>query len=83
MTILSFTVTTSTGDGTLAKDAVDDTSDSVKKLSKQLMGFDELNVINTNSDNTKKNDDKNSKPIDLTSQLSNALADYKTVWDKS
>lgn len=47
------------------------------------MGFDELNVINTNSDNTKKNDDKNSKPIDLTSQLSNALADYKTVWDKS
>lgn len=67
----------------MAKDAVDDTSDSVKKLSKQLMGFDELNVINTNSDNTKKNDDKNSKPIDLTSQLSNALADYKTVWDKS
>ena len=37
-----------------AKDAVDDTSDSVKKLSKQLMGFDELNVINTNSDNTKR-----------------------------
>lgn len=66
-----------------AKDAVDDTSDSVKKLSKQLMGFDELNVINTNSDNTKKDDDKNSKPIDLTSQLSNALADYKTVWDKA
>ena len=67
----------------MAKDAVDDTSDSVKKLSKQLMGFDELNVIYTNCDNTIKNDDKNSKPIDLTSQLSNALADYKTVWDKS
>lgn len=66
-----------------AKDAVDDTSDSVKKLSKQLMGFDELNVINTNSDNTKKDDGKNSKPIDLTSQLSNALTDYKTVWDKA
>ena len=47
------------------------------------MGFDELNVINTNSDKTKKDDDKNSKPIDLTSQLSSALADYKTVWDKS
>ncbi|MCI5639639.1 MAG: hypothetical protein MR316_01470 [Lachnospiraceae bacterium] len=65
-----------------AKDAVDDTSDSVKKLSKQLMGFDELNVINTNS-SKKKDDDEDSTPIDLTSQLSSALADYKSVWDKA
>lgn len=65
-----------------AKDAVDDTSDSVKKLSKQLMGFDELNVINTNS-GKKKDDGEDSTPIDLTSQLSSALADYKAVWDKA
>lgn len=66
-----------------AKDSVDDTSDSVKKLSKQLMGFDELNVITTNSNKDKKDDDKNSKPIDLTSQLSDALGDYEKVWNKA
>lgn len=66
-----------------AKDSVDDTSDSVKKLSKQLMGFDELNVITTNSNKDKKDDDKNSKPIDLTSQLSDALGNYEKVWNKA
>lgn len=66
-----------------AKDSVDDTSDSVKKLSKQLMGFDELNVITTNSNKDKKDDDKNSQPIDLTSQLSDALGDYEKVWNKA
>ena len=66
-----------------AKDSVDDTSDSVKKLSKQLMGFDELNVITTNSNKDKKDNDKNSKPMDLTSQLSDALGDYEKVWNKA
>lgn len=66
-----------------AKDSVDDTSDSVKKLSKQLMGFDELNVITTNSNKDKKDDDKNSQPVDLTSQLSDALGDYEKVWNKA
>ncbi len=65
-----------------ASDAVDDTTDSVKKLAKQLMGFDELNVITTNKDSDK-DDDKNGigKPIDLTDQLSAALADYEKVWN--
>ena len=66
-----------------AKDSVDDTSDSVKKLSQQLMGFDELNVITTNSNKDKKDNDKNSKPMDLTSQLSDALGDYEKVWNKA
>lgn len=67
-----------------ASDAVDDTTDSVKKLAKQLMGFDELNVITTNKGSSSdKDDDKDSKPIDLTSQLSAALADYEKVWNEA
>ena len=65
-----------------AKDKVDDTTDSVKKLAKQLMGFDELNVITTNKDSDKDKDkDGNGGTIDLTDQLSAALADYEKVWN--
>lgn len=63
-----------------AKDKVDDTTDSVKKLAKQLMGFDELNVITTNKDSDKDKDGSDT-PIDLTDQLSAALADYEKVWN--
>lgn len=68
-------------DANNASDAVDDTTDSVKKLAKQLMGFDELNVITTNKGGNSKDDDKDSAPIDLTNQLSAALADYEKVWN--
>lgn len=68
-------------------DSADKSSDSVKKLAKQLMGFDELNVINTNDTGSSSKNDKNnngdSAPIDLTSQLSDALADYEKVWNKA
>ena len=68
-------------------DSADKSSDSVKKLAKQLMGFDELNVINTNDTGSSSKNDKNnngdSTPIDLTSQLSDALADYEKVWNKA
>lgn len=64
-----------------ASDAVDDTTDSVKKLAKQLMGFDELNVITTNQNSSNNSDKGDSAPIDLTSQLSSALADYEKVWN--
>lgn len=68
-------------------DSADKSSDSVKKLAKQLMGFDELNVINTNDTGSSSKNDKNSSgdsaPIDLTKQLSDALADYENVWNKA
>lgn len=68
-------------------DNADKSSDSVKKLAKQLMGFDELNVINTNDTGSSSKNDKNSSgdsaPIDLTKQLSDALADYENVWNKA
>lgn len=66
-----------------ASNAVDDTTDSVKKLAKQLMGFDELNVITTNKSDKDKDKDGSSAPIDLTSQLSAALADYEKVWNQA
>lgn len=68
-----------------AKESVDDTTDSVKKLAKQLMGFDELNVITTNQNSSSNNngDNGDSAPIDLTDKLSAALADYEKVWNKA
>lgn len=70
-------------DANNASDAVDNTTDSVKKLAKQLMGFDELNVITTNQSSSKDSDSDSgdSAPIDLTNQLSSALADYEKVWN--
>ena len=72
-------------DADSASDAVDNTTDSVKKLTKQLMGFDELNVITTNqgSSNNSGGDGYggSSAPIDLTDKLSSALADYEKVWN--
>lgn len=69
-------------------DSADKSSDSVKKLAKQLMGFDELNVITTSESNgsSGKNNNGNGSggaPIDLTSQLSDALGDYEKVWNKA
>lgn len=66
-------------------DSADKSSDSVKKLAKQLMGFDELNVITTSESNGKNNNGNGSggAPIDLTSQLSDALGDYEKVWNKA
>ena len=66
-------------------DSADKSTESVKKLAKQLMGFDELNVITTNDNGSSDNKDNNngdSAPIDLTDQLSAALADYEKVWNK-
>lgn len=66
-------------------DSADKSADKVKKLAKQLMGFDELNVITTNESSKSGSTDKNESgaggTIDLTDQLSAALADYEKVWN--
>lgn len=67
-------------------DSADKSTESVKKLAKQLMGFDELNVITTNdngSSDNKNNNNGDSAPIDLTDKLSAALADYEKVWNEA
>lgn len=72
-------------DAESASTAVDDTTDSVKKLSKQLMGFDELNVITTNDSKKKDKEDEDSG-ANITSALTDALddvmSDYQKVWNK-
>lgn len=66
-------------------DSADKSTESVKKLAKQLMGFDELNVINTTESSSGKNGSDGESgaggTIDLTDQLSAALADYEKVWN--
>ena len=66
-------------------DSADKSADKVKKLAKQLMGFDELNVINTTESSSGKNGSDGESggggTIDLTDQLSAALADYEKVWN--
>lgn len=65
-------------------DSADKATESQKKLNKQLQGFDQLNNMTTTK-TTKKDtsSDKDNKPIDLTSQLNSALADYEKVWNEA
>lgn len=67
-----------------ASSAVDDTTDSVKKLAKQLMGFDELNVITTSKSENKDDDEDSGAKVTnaLTSALEDAMSDYQKVWNK-
>lgn len=50
-----------------ASSELEDATESAKKLKKQLMGFDELNILSSNIDSTsnKKDDTKNNLPSDL------------------
>lgn len=58
----------------------DDAAESVKKLSDNLQGFDEINKLNedTTSDSGIGSTDG---LIDLSKEIADALADYESVWD--
>lgn len=63
-------------------DSLDDAADSAKKLKGQLLGIDELNVINS------KDDSGSGKlsgfgGIDLSGAIDDALAEYESVWDEA
>lgn len=67
-------------------DSADKAAEAQKKLNKQLQGFDKLNNMTSSTTKGDSSSDKNngngdSKPIDLTSQLNAALADYEKVWN--
>lgn len=72
-------------------DSADDTTDSLndasaaaKKLKGSLRAFDELNVINTNTDSgSSSGADSSTGSIDLSDAIGAALADYESVWDKA
>ena len=66
-------------------DSTDKATDAQKKLNKQLQGFDKLNNMTTSTTKGSSPSDKGNgsggDPIDLTSQLNSALADYEKVWN--
>ena len=67
-------------------DSADKAAEAQKKLNKQLQGFDKLNNMTSSkgeSSSDKNNGSADSKPIDLTSQLNAALADYEKVWNEA
>ena len=70
-------------------DSTDKATEAQKKLNKQLQGFDKLNnMTTTTTGGNSSSGDKGSgsgggAPIDLTSQLNSALADYEKVWNEA
>lgn len=70
-------------------DSTDKATEAQKKLNKQLQGFDKLNnMTTTTTGGNSSSGDKGSgsgggEPIDLTSQLNSALADYEKVWNEA
>lgn len=63
-------------------DALDDAADSAKKLKGQLLGIDELNVLNT-KENGGTDGLSNLGGIDLSGAIADALAEYESVWDEA
>lgn len=72
--------------------SLDSANDKAKKLQKTILGFDEINKLNDNSDigsgdkSGITGDDIGSigaGGIDLSDEIAKALADYESVWDKA
>lgn len=62
-----------------AEDSVEDYSDSLKKAKKQMMGFDELNIIsNPNSDSGSSSDNSDGGSVDIPVKEYDFLAGLKT-----
>lgn len=61
-------------------DALDDASESAKKLKNNLLGVDELNIVSDNLSNTDVNGNKASI---LDDAFLDALGDYQSVWDQA
>lgn len=66
-------------------DALDDANKSAKELKGSLAGFDKLNVISNPSDGSGSgsNSESSAGAVDLSGAISDALADYQSVWDKA
>ena len=67
-----------------ASSAIDGVGKSAKEANKQLASFDELNNFTTNDSSSAGSASKGAgDTIDLTDQLTAALADYESVWNKA
>ena len=67
-------------------DSLDDATSSAKKLKNELMGFDEINKLSDNTDDTSNTSagglDDAGRGL-LNSAFDKVLSDYQTVWDKA
>lgn len=63
-------------------DGLEDASKSAGKLKKQLQGFDELNVLSTDT-STSNSSLGGVSVIDLSAQIESALGEYESVWNKA
>lgn len=63
-------------------DSLDDAADSAKKLKGQLLGIDELNVLNS-KDSGSSAGLSNLGGIDLSGAIADALAEYESAWDEA
>jgi hypothetical protein len=62
-------------------DGYDGVAESAKKAAISLMGFDEVNKLSENSDNSGKN--TGTGDIDLTDKIVEAASEYEKVWQKA
>lgn len=73
-----------------ASDALNNANDSAKKLKRTILGFDELNVLNDNSDDSGSKYNPGSGGIGglgdtglLDNAIADALADYEKAWNEA
>lgn len=73
-------------------DSLDSATDKAKKLQRTILGFDEINKLNDNSDIGSSAGNVGTGTIDtpsigggidLSDEIAKALADYESVWDKA
>lgn len=62
-------------------DGLGSTNKAAKELKRTLLGFDEMNVLNDNSDSSSSKGSGSGSAIDLTDQINAALADYEKTWN--
>lgn len=63
-------------------DGLASAADSAKKLKTHLLGIDELNVVEPNTESSSAIGNTGGS-IDLSGAISDALAEYESVWDKA
>ena len=65
-----------------AADNLDDANKAAKKLQATLLGFDEINKLNDDSDNKSSDkDDDGGGSVDLSKAIADALDNYESVWN--
>ena len=64
-------------------DATDKAAKKQKKLNDNLQGFDIINKLQKDESDSDDKKDKKNKNLDLSKDISSALANYEKIWDKA